>query len=69
MYLLYVQIIDHRLKHQRRFCKSVTIINRSTEFSTPKIYIEKLDSIKNIKVLLDNTPVEFVPDKKGCSKD
>ena len=50
------------------FCKSVTIINRSSEFSASKTYIEKLSSIKNIKTHLDTTPIEFVADENQLFK-
>jgi len=50
------------------FCKSVTIINRSNEFSASKTYVEKLDSIKNIKVHLNTTPIEFIANNNQLFK-
>ena len=47
------------------FCKTVTIINRSSKFKASETYIEKLASIKNISAYLNKTPIEFVANKKG----
>jgi thioredoxin reductase (NADPH) len=46
------------------FCKSVKIVNRSSEFSASKTYVEKLETIKNITTYLNKTPVEFIAGEK-----
>nr|WP_257746880.1 FAD-dependent oxidoreductase [Wenyingzhuangia fucanilytica] len=50
------------------FCKTVKIINRSKEFKASKTYIEKLNSIKNIEVHIDSSPVEFTKNDKDLFK-
>lgn len=47
------------------FCKKVTIIHRSKKFSADEIYSEKLSTFKNITVLLNKKPKEFVADSSG----
>ena len=47
------------------FCKSVKIVNRSTEFSASPTYIEKLKTIKNITTYMNQTSEEFVANEKG----
>ncbi|MGY6649845.1 FAD-dependent oxidoreductase [Wenyingzhuangia sp. IMCC45574] len=46
------------------FCKKVKIINRSPEFKASKTYIEKLETIENIEVYANNTPLEFTKDER-----
>ena len=50
------------------FCKKVKIINRSAEFKASKTYIEKLESIDNIEVFIDNTPLEFTKNERDLFK-
>ncbi len=50
------------------FCKSVQIVNRSEQFSASQTYVEKLKTIKNISVLKNMTPVEFVADDQDNFK-
>lgn len=50
------------------FCKKVKIIHRRSEFSASQTYIEKLDSIQNIEVFLDQTPSEFISDESNSYK-
>ena len=47
------------------FCKSVKIVNRSTEFTATDTYIEKLKSIENISTYMNKTSVEFLSNEKG----
>lgn len=47
------------------FCKKVSIINRSEKFSANEIYVEKLDSFKNIEVFLNKTPKAFIANESG----
>lgn len=42
------------------FCKSVKIVNRSSEFSASKTYVEKLESIDNISTFMNKTSLEFI---------
>lgn len=50
------------------FCKKVTIVNRSSEFSASETYIEKLPSIKNIETNLNKESLAFTKDEKGNFK-
>lgn len=50
------------------FCKTIKIINRSSEFKASKTYIEKLDSIKNIEIYTNHTPIEFTKNDKNLFK-
>lgn len=50
------------------FCKTVKIINRSPEFKASKTYIEKLETIDNIEVYTDNTPIAFTKNDKDLFK-
>ncbi len=47
------------------FCKSVKIVNRSSEFTASPTYIEKLKTIKNITTYMNQTSKEFVANEKG----
>lgn len=51
-----------------KFCKKVTIVNRSKEFSASKTYIDKLPSIDNITVLKNKTSVSFEKTEHGLLK-
>ncbi|NIJ45828.1 thioredoxin reductase (NADPH) [Wenyingzhuangia heitensis] len=50
------------------FCKKVKIINRSAQFKASKTYIEKLETIDNIEIYTDNTPVKFTKNDKNLFK-
>ncbi|MEA1787426.1 FAD-dependent oxidoreductase [Arenibacter sp. GZD96] len=50
------------------FCKKITLIHRSKEFSATETYIEKLKSFKNIDVVLNHTPTKFVAGTSGTFK-
>jgi thioredoxin reductase (NADPH) len=50
------------------FCKKVTIINRSKQFSASDTYIEKLPEIDNIETRLNKKSVEFTSEKDGSFK-
>ncbi|MGY5355688.1 FAD-dependent oxidoreductase [Wenyingzhuangia sp. IMCC45467] len=50
------------------FCKTVKIINRSSEFKASKTYVEKLNTIKNIEVYTNNTPLKFTKNNKNLFK-
>ncbi|MGY5352507.1 FAD-dependent oxidoreductase [Wenyingzhuangia sp. IMCC45533] len=50
------------------FCKKVIIINRSPEFKASKTYVEKLDTIDNIEVYTDHTPIEFIKNEEELFK-
>ncbi len=50
------------------FCKKVKIINRSETFKASKTYIEKLETIDNIEVYTNHTPVEFSKNEKDLFK-
>ncbi len=41
------------------FCRKVKIIHRRSEFSASQTYIDKLESVSNIEIYLNQTPVEF----------
>lgn len=47
------------------FCKKVTIIHRSEQFSATETYVEKLSSFDNIDVVLNHSIEAFVPNEKG----
>ena len=47
------------------FCKSVKIVHRASEFSASEIYIEKMQTIDNISIYMNKTPLEFIPNNKG----
>jgi thioredoxin reductase (NADPH) len=47
------------------FCKKVTIIHRSETFSATETYIEKLETFKNIEVILNHSIETFEADEKG----
>lgn len=47
------------------FCKSVQIVNNAKTFSASKTYVEKLSSIDNITVHMNQTSMEFVSGEKG----
>lgn len=47
------------------FCKKVTIIHRANVFSASAVFIEKLESYKNISVMLNCTPTAFISGKNG----
>lgn len=42
------------------FCKSIKIVNNSSEFTASKTYIEKLHTIGNISTYMNKTSVEFI---------
>ena len=50
------------------FCKSVKIVNRSSEFTASETYIEKLSSIDNITTYMNKTSVEFVAGENDLFK-
>ncbi|MDO6738482.1 FAD-dependent oxidoreductase [Wenyingzhuangia sp. 2_MG-2023] len=50
------------------FCKKVKIINRSEEFKASKTYIEKLETIDNIEVYTNTTPISFTKNDKSLFK-
>lgn len=50
------------------FCKTVKIINRSPEFKASKTYVEKLETIKNIEVYSNNSPVKFTKNDSDLFK-
>lgn len=50
------------------FCKKVKIINRSAEFKASKTYIEKLETIDNIEVYTDHSPIEFTKNENNLFK-
>lgn len=50
------------------FCKTVKIVNRSPEFKASKTYVEKLETINNIEVYNNSTPVEFTKNDKELFK-
>lgn len=50
------------------FCKKVTLIHRSQEFSATETYVEKLSSFENIAILLNHTPTEFCATSKSNFK-
>lgn len=50
------------------FCKKVTIVHRSANFTASETYIEKLPSIKNIETLMNKEALHFVKDDKGNFK-
>lgn len=47
------------------FCKKVTIVNRTSEFTASSTYVEKLTSIDNIEVHHNKNSLEFLSDDKG----
>lgn len=47
------------------FCKKVTIIHRSEQFSANEVYTEKLSSFPNIAIFLNKSPQKFVADDNG----
>ena len=47
------------------FCKKVTIVHRSETFSADEIYTEKLETFKNIEVLLNKKTKEFIANSEG----
>ena len=51
-----------------RFCKKVTIVHRSPEFSASETYVEKLATIDNIETFLNATPLSFEMDNDGNFK-
>lgn len=51
------------------FCKKVTIVHRSENFSATETYVEKLSSFKNIEVLLNHTPKEFIATSNGLFQE
>ena len=42
------------------FCRSVKIVNRSSDFTASQTYVEKLESIDNISTYMNKTSVEFI---------
>ena len=48
------------------FCKKVKIIHRRSEFSASATYIEKLETISNIEIYLNQTPLEFTSDESNA---
>ncbi len=50
------------------FCKKVTIVHRSADFSASETYIEKLSSIKNIETHLNKESIGFIKDEKDNFK-
>jgi len=42
------------------FCKKVTIVSRSAEFTASPTYVEKLETIKNIETYLNHESVQFL---------
>lgn len=47
------------------FCKKVSIIHRSEQFSANEVYTEKLSSFSNIDVFLNKSPQKFVANDAG----
>ncbi|AWV97423.1 FAD-dependent oxidoreductase [Arcticibacterium luteifluviistationis] len=50
------------------FCKSVKIVNRSSEFSATDTYVEKLKTIDNITTYMNKTSVEFIAGENDLFK-
>jgi thioredoxin reductase (NADPH) len=51
-----------------KFCKKVTIVNWSEEFTASKTYVDKLPSIDNITVLKNKASVAFEQTENGLFK-
>ncbi|WP_052598297.1 FAD-dependent oxidoreductase [Aureispira sp. CCB-QB1] len=51
-----------------KFCKKVTIVNRSEEFSASKTYTDKLSSMDNVVALKNKTSVAFEKTEDGLFK-